>query len=425
MLRPSFIRENKEKILKGLDKRNFSHADRIDEILTLDEKKRKTKFELDQLLKQSNQLSGQIIALFKSGKKEEAEALRQTSKNLKEQTKILGEYLADIGQALTEKLLQIPNIPTEQVKKGQTSDDNEEIYREGDRPFSNDSALSHWELANKFRLFDFELGVKIIGTGFPVYTGQGARLQRGLIQYFLDQNTQAGYVEYVLPHLVNEDSGYATGQIPDKEGQMYHIEKDDIYLIPTGEIPLINCYRDRILSPEELPIKATTHTLCFRREAGSYGSHVRGLNRIHQFDKVEIIQITTPEDSYAALEEMVEHIKELLRTLGLPFRILRLCGGDMGFTSAMTYDFEVYSAAQKRWLEVSSISNCVDFQTNRLKLRYRTSEGKTRLCHALNGSALALPRVLSALLENNQTLEKIMIPEVLASYTGFEAITLL
>lgn len=424
MLQASFIRENKEKVLKGLDKRNFPHIDRINEILMLDQKKRKTQFELDQLLAQSNQLSRQIGIFFKSGKKEEAEVLRQRSISLKEQTKILGECLVDIGRELTQKLLQIPNIPAEQVKKGQHADENEEIHREGDISSYNNSVLPHWELADKFRLFDLELGVKISGVGFPVYIGKGARLQYGLIQYFLDRNTQAGYMEYLLPHLVNENSGYATGQIPDKENQMYHIEKDDLYLIPTGEVPLINCYRDRILSSAELPVKATTYTPCFRREAGSYGIHVRGLNRVHQFDKVEIIQIIAPEDSYTALEEMVEHVKGLLRALGLPFRIFRLCGGDMGFTSAMTYDFEVYSAAQKRWLEVSSISNCIDFQSYRLKLRYRTPEGKKQLCHTLNGSALALPRVVAALLENNQTLEYIGIPEVLAPYTGFDKIAL-
>ncbi|XOD68622.1 MAG: serine--tRNA ligase [Flavobacteriales bacterium AspAUS03] len=424
MLQTSFIREHKKKILIGLDKRYFAQTDWIDEILMLDEKKRKTQFELDVFLARSNQLSSQIGNLFKSGQKDEAETFRQESMRLKEEAKILGERLTDISGVLSEKLIQIPNIPSEQVKKGQNADDNEIVHQEGDIPSIDDTALPHWELAKKFQLFDFELGTKLSGAGFPVYIGRGARLQRSLIQYFLDQNTQAGYLEYSLPHLVNEDSGYATGQIPDKEGQMYHIKKDDLYLIPTGEVPLINCYRGRILSQVELPIKATTHTPCFRREAGSYGAHVRGLNRLHQFDKVEIVQITTPEASYTALDEMVEYIKGLLRDLGLPFRILQLCGGDMGFTSAMTYDFEVYTVVLKKWLEVSSVSNCTDFQTHRLRLRYYTSKGKICLCHTLNGSALALPRILATLLENNQTTDQIKVPKVLVPYTGFDTIVL-
>ncbi|XCI75734.1 MAG: serine--tRNA ligase [Flavobacteriales bacterium] len=424
MLQASFIREHKEKILIGLDKRHFAQTDWIDDILMLDEKKRKTQFKLNNLLAQSNQLSSQIGTLFKAGKKDKTEVFRQEFMRLKEETKILGECLTDITGALSEKLLQIPNIPAGQVKKGRSADDNEIVHQEGDIPSIDDTVLPHWELAKKFQLFDLELGGKLTGTGFPVYIGWGARLQRSLIQYFLDQNRQAGYLEYALPYLVNEDSGYATGQIPDKEGQMYQIEKDNLYLIPTGEVPLVNCYHGRILSESELPVKATTHTPCFRREAGSYGAHVRGLNRLHQFDKVEIVQITTPEASYIALDEMTEYVKGLLQTLELPFRILQICGGDMGFTSAMTYDFEVYAVAQKRWLEVSSVSNCTDFQTHRLRLRYRTYEGKIHLCHSLNGSALAIPRILSTLLENNQTADQIKLPKVLVPYMGFDTIAL-
>jgi len=373
-------------------------------------------------LAQSNQLSKEIGQLFKSGKPEEANAVKEQTAALKVSSKTLSEELSTTTAKLQEALYQIPNIPHESVPPGSTDEDNEEIFREGEVPQLIENALPHWELAKKYDIIDFELGVKITGAGFPVYKGKGARLQRALISYFLDKNTQAGYTELQVPHLVNEASGYGTGQLPDKEGQMYHVGEDNLYLIPTAEVPVTNIFRDEILRETDFPIKHTGYTPCFRREAGSYGAHVRGLNRLHQFDKVEIVRVEHPKNSYQALDEMVEHVKEILRELKLPYRILRLCGGDLGFTSALTYDFEVFSTAQDRWLEISSVSNFETYQANRLKLRFKDAEGKRHLAHTLNGSALALPRVLAGILENYQTENGIQIPEVLVPYCGFETI---
>ena len=348
--------------------------------------------------------------------------LKSKTAGLKEASKQLGEELNATAVALQEQLYQIPNIPHESVPAGNTEEDNVEIFREGDIPALVEGALPHWELAKKYDIIDFELGVKVTGAGFPVYKGKGARLQRALISYFLDKNTQAGYTEVQPPLMVNEASGYGTGQLPDKEGQMYHVQADDLYLIPTAEVPITNLHRDDMLSMDDFPIKYTGYTPCFRREAGSYGAHVRGLNRLHQFDKVELVRIEHPTTSYAALDEMVEHVKDILRELKLPYRILRLCGGDLGFTSALTFDFEVFSTAQDRWLEISSVSNFETFQTNRLKLRFKDENGKRQLAHTLNGSSLALPRVLAGILENYQTVDGIKIPEVLVPYCGFDTI---
>lgn len=359
---------------------------------------------------------------MKAGKKEEAENAKIKTADYKELSKNLSSKLDETSLELTQMLYRIPNIPNEIVPEGKTADDNLNIFQAGEIPTLFEGALPHWELAKKYNIIDFELGVKITGAGFPVYKGKGAKLQRALISYFLDKNTSAGYQEFQVPHMVNEDSGYGTGQLPDKEGQMYYVQADNLYLIPTAEVPVTNIFRDTILNENELPIQCTAYTPCFRREAGSYGAHVRGLNRLHQFDKVEIVRIEHPEKSYQALEEMVEHVKSILDELKLPYRILRLCGGDMGFTSAITYDFEVYSTAQEKWLEISSVSNFETYQANRLKLRFRNNEGKTQLVHTLNGSSLALPRVLAGILENYQTPEGIIIPEVLQKYTGFEII---
>ena len=422
MLQVSYIRENKEAVINGLKIRNISELDIVDEVIVLDEQRRKVQAELDNTLSESNKLSKEIGQLYKSGEAAKANELKSQTSALKDKEKVLNENLKEVQADLQEKLTQIPNIPHPTVPPGKSDEDNQVESQEGIIPNLTDDAKPHWELAATYDLIDFELGVKIAGAGFPVYKNQGARLQRALINYFLDKNMAAGYQEYFLPHVVNEASGFGTGQLPDKEGQMYHMEKDDLYMIPTGEVPLVNCFRNEILKESDLPIKATTHTPCFRREAGSYGKHVRGLNRLHQFDKVEIIQIAKPADSYAILDEMVSHVGSILKELGLPYRILRLCGGDIGFTSALTFDFEVYSTAQERWLEVSSISNCEAYQTNRLKLRYRDENKKTQLCHALNGSSLALPRILAALLENNQTSDGIKIPEALVPYTGFDII---
>ncbi|MDO4880446.1 MAG: serine--tRNA ligase [Capnocytophaga sp.] len=422
MLQVSYIRENKEKVINGLKKRQFKELDLIDKILELDEKRRATQTELDNALSESNKLSKEIGTLIKAGKKEEAETAKAKTSEYKELSKKLSTSLDETSSELTQILYRIPNIPNEIVPEGKTAEDNVTVFQTGEIPTLFEGALPHWDLAKKYNIIDFELGVKITGAGFPVYKGKGAKLQRALISYFLDKNTSAGYQEFQVPHMVNEESGYGTGQLPDKEGQMYYVQADNLYLIPTAEVPVTNIFRDTILNENELPIQCTAYTPCFRREAGSYGAHVRGLNRLHQFDKVEIVRIEHPEQSYNALEQMVEHVKSILNELKLPYRILRLCGGDMGFTSAITYDFEVYSTAQEKWLEISSVSNFETYQANRLKLRFRNNEGKTQLVHTLNGSSLALPRVLAGILENYQTPEGIIIPEVLQKYTGFDKI---
>lgn len=422
MLQLHVIREHKDGIIDALKKRNLDAAPLIDTILQLDEKRRSIQTKLDNTLAESNKLSKEIGILFKSGKAQEANALKEQTGNLKEVSKELNEELNVTAEELQTLLYQIPNIPHESVPAGNSEEDNEEVFKEGDIPELNENALPHWELAKKYDIIDFELGVKITGAGFPVYKGKGARLQRAMISYFLDRNTEAGYTEMQVPLLVNETSGYGTGQLPDKEGQMYHVQADELYLIPTSEVPLTNLLRDEILNEKDFPIRYTAYTSCFRREAGSYGAHVRGLNRLHQFDKVEIVRVEHPDTSYEALNGMVEHIKSILRELKLPYRILRLCGGDLGFTSALTYDFEVFSTAQDRWLEISSVSNFEAYQTNRLKLRYKDENGKSRLAHTLNGSSLALPRVLAGILENYQTEDGIQIPEVLVPYTGFDLI---
>ena len=422
MLQLSYIRENKEKVLTGLKKRNFGELELVEQAIALDEKRRALQTELDEALSKSNKLSKEIGALMKEGKKEEAEAAKEQTAQYKELTKRLNAELDQTATSLTQVLYRIPNIPNEIVPEGKSAEDNLNVFQAGEIPALYEGALPHWELAKKYDIIDFELGVKLTGAGFPVYKGKGAKLQRALISYFLDKNTAAGYQEFQVPHMVNEDSGYGTGQLPDKEGQMYHVQLDNLYLIPTAEVPVTNIFRDVILSEADFPICCTAYTPCFRREAGSYGAHVRGLNRLHQFDKVEIVRIEHPDRSYQALTQMVEHVKGILNELKLPYRILRLCGGDLGFTSAITYDFEVYSTAQEKWLEISSVSNFETFQANRLKLRFRNSEGKTQLVHTLNGSSLALPRVLAGILENYQTPEGILIPEVLRKYTGFDII---
>ncbi|KGK32049.1 serine--tRNA ligase [Cellulophaga sp. E6(2014)] len=422
MLQLNVIRENKDAIIEALKKRNSDAASLIDSVLVLDEKRRATQTQLDKTLADSNKLSKEIGILYKSGKAQEANALKEETANLKESSKDLTEELNTIATELQQALYLIPNVPHDSVPIGKSEEDNEEIFKEGDIPVLADGALPHWELAKKYDIIDFELGVKIAGAGFPVYKGKGARLQRALINYFLDKNTAAGYNEIQVPHVVNEASGYGTGQLPDKEGQMYYMPADDLYLIPTAEIPVTNVFRDVILNEKDFPITHTAYTPCFRREAGSYGAHVRGLNRLHQFDKVEIVRVEHPSKSYEALDGMVEHVKGILRELKLPYRILRLCAGDLGFTSALTFDFEVFSTAQDRWLEISSVSNFETYQANRLKLRFKDEDGKSQLAHTLNGSALALPRVLAGILENYQTEDGIMIPEVLVPYCGFDKI---
>lgn len=421
MLQVAYIKDNKEKVLAGLKKRNFGKLELIDEIISLDESRKKIQFDLDSQLSEMNKISKDIGNLMKEGKKEEAENAKSQTLSLKESTKKLQQSLSETEEKLKLTLYEVPNIPNDLVPVGTNEEDNLEVFKHTAHENIINNALPHWELTKKYDLIDFELGVKITGAGFPVYKGKGARLQRSLIQYFLDKNAEAGYMEIVPPFVVNEASGYGTGQLPDKEGQMYYINEDKLYLIPTSEVPVTNMYRDVLLNENQLPIKLTAYSPCFRREAGSYGKDVRGLNRLHQFEKVEIVRIEKSENSYEALEEMVEHVKSLLESLQLTYRILRLCGGDLGFTSAITYDFEVWSAAQERWLEVSSVSNFETFQANRLKLRYK-SEGKNQLCHTLNGSSLALPRVLAALLENHQSEEGIKIPKVLVPYTGFDLI---
>ncbi|MEN8799862.1 MAG: serine--tRNA ligase [Flavobacteriaceae bacterium] len=422
MLQLQVIRENKDQLIRALEKRNIDATGLLGKVFELDERRRALQAQLDTMLAEANTISKEIGGLFKSGKIEDANTLKVRSTELKQNSKILGEQLNEAAAALEDALYQIPNIPHESVPAGNKEEDNEEIYREGDIPELGADALPHWELAKKYDIIDFELGVKISGAGFPVYKGKGARLQRALISYFLDKNTEAGYTEVEVPLLVNEASGIGTGQLPDKEGQMYELKDDKLFLIPTAEVPVTNMFRDTILNTKDFPLCYTAYTPCFRREAGSYGAHVRGLNRLHQFDKVEIVRIEHPDSSYNTLEGMVEHVKGILKELKLPYRILRLCGGDLGFTSALTYDFEVFSTAQDRWLEISSVSNFETYQANRLKLRFRDNQNKMQLAHTLNGSALALPRVVAGLLENNQTPDGIRIPEVLIPYTGFDLI---
>ncbi|WP_445737912.1 serine--tRNA ligase [Mariniflexile sp.] len=422
MLQVPFIRENKELVIERLAKRNIDATEMIHNVISLDEDRRRIQTELDNILAESNTLSKDIGNLYKSGETQKANILKEKTGQLKDASKELNNALINKVEALNQLLYKIPNVPNEIVPNGNSETDNLEVYKEGTIPVLYDGALPHWELAKKYDIIDFELGNKITGAGFPVYKGKGARLQRALIAYFLDKNTAAGYTEYQLPHLVNEVSGFGTGQLPDKEGQMYHVTEDNLYLIPTAEVPGTNIFRDVVLNESELPIGITGYTPCFRREAGSYGAHVRGLNRLHQFDKVEILRVEHPSKSYEALDGMVEHVKTILQELKLPYRILRLCGGDLGFTSALTYDFEVFSTAQDKWLEISSVSNFETFQANRLKLRFKNSEGKNELAHTLNGSSLALPRVLAGILENYQTEDGIVIPEVLQAYTGFKII---
>ncbi len=422
MLEVNFIRNNHERVIEGLKTRNFFDPKMISNIINFDDQRKELQTKLDQSLSERNKLSKEIGKLFKEGKKEQADEMKEKVNSLKEEYASVENSLKQVTESLRELLLQVPNLPHPLVPPGTSEDDNE-IYREWSKelPVLNEAALPHWELAERHNLFDLKLGTKITGSGFPLYRGKGARLERALINFFLDEATKAGYEEIMPPHLVNAETAMATGQLPDKEGQMYHITKDDLYLIPTAEVPITNIYRDEIVEEKDLPIKLTGYTPCFRREAGSYGAHVRGLNRVHQFNKVEIVQMVHPDKSYEALDEMIEHVAVLLSKLELPYRILRLCGGDLGFTSAITYDFEVYSAAQQRWLEVSSVSNFETYQTNRMKLRFKDGK-KKRLLHTLNGSALALARIVASILENNQTENGIIIPEVIRPYTGFDLI---
>ncbi len=422
MLQLNYIRENRDQVVERLAVKNFNDVDLVDQIIALDEQRRKIQNLSDSIAAEANASAKQIGDLMRQGKKEEAEAIKSKSASYKEQLKEFTDELDRVEQDLNQKLVQLPNLPYQQVPKGSTPEENEVVLEHGTMPSLAENALPHWELAAKYDIIDFELGTKVTGAGFPVYKGKGARLQRGLINFFLDQATERGYREVQVPIMVNEASAYATGQLPDKEGQMYYVQNDDMYLIPTAEVPITNIYRDTIVKAEDFPIKHCGYTPCFRREAGSYGAHVRGLNRLHQFDKVELVQIVHPDQSYATLEEMSSYVQSLLQKLGLPYRVLRLCGGDMSFASAMTYDMETYSAAQKRWLEVSSVSNFETYQANRLKVRFKNEDGKTQLAHTLNGSALALPRIVATILENNQTEKGIKIPEVLVPYVGFEYI---
>lgn len=422
MLTIAQIKENPQYIISRLAVKGFDGNNDIAKILELDGKRRELQLNNDNQAAELNKYAATIGKLMKEGKKDEAQEAKNAVASLKESQKAIAEQLASVEEEIKNILLSIPNIPCEMVPEGRSAEDNVVEKEGGVIPALGDEALPHWDLAKKYNLIDFDLGVKITGAGFPVYIGKGARLQRALIQFFLDQAGESGYLEVQPPYVVNEASGYGTGQLPDKEGQMYHCQLDNLYLIPTAEVPVTNIYRDVILTDDKLPVKNCAYSACFRREAGSYGKDVRGLNRLHQFDKVEIVRIEKPENSYAALEEMKDHVQGLLDKLGLPWHILRLCGGDMSFTSAITFDFEVYSAAQKRWLEVSSVSNFETYQANRLKCRYRGEDKKTHLCHTLNGSALALPRIMAALLENNQTPEGIVVPECLRRYTGFDII---
>ena len=423
MLEIQRIRKAPKAIIEGLKKRGVDATETVNTLIKLDTKRRSIRHDLEEKQHQSNELAKEIGILYKTGRGDEANALKAQTAGLKEAIKELNEQVQTVADSENELLLTLPNVPHESVKAGKDENDNEEVSREGDIPSLGKHAQPHWELAEKYNLINFELGVKITGAGFPVYVNEGARLQRAMINFFLDENRAAGYTEYQPPHFVNANSGYGTGQLPDKEGQMYEIPVDGLYAIPTAEVPITNIFRDEIVNANDFPIKSTAYTPCFRREAGSYGKDVRGLNRLHQFDKVEIVTIDHPNSSYDRLDEMVAHVAGLLRKLELPFRVLRLCGGDAGFTSALTYDFEVYSAAQERWLEVSSVSNFETFQANRLKLRFKDEKGKSQLCHTLNGSAMALPRVLAALLENHQQADGIRIPEALVSYTGFDKIS--
>ena len=422
MLPLSYLREHTEKIKEGLAKRNFPQPELVDKLLETDQKRRSLQSQLDETLSKSNQLAKEIGTLFKSGDAEKANALKSQSTDLKTTAKVLQEQLQNVEVALLTIRTQIPNIPDESVPSGNSDNDNEEVFSAGTIPDLSENALPHWELAAQYDLIDFDLGSKISGAGFPVYKGKGAKLQRALIQYFLDKNTAAGYTEFQVPHLVNEESGFGTGQLPDKEGQMYHVPEDGLYLIPTAEVPLTNLLRNQLIEAKDLPICMTGYTPCFRREAGSYGANVRGLNRLHQFDKVEIVRLEEPQNSRAALDKMVDHVKSILEELELPYRILKLCGGDLGFTAALTFDFEVYSTAQKRWLEISSVSTFKSFQSERLQIRYKDRNGKKQAVHTLNGSSLALPRVVAGLLENHQTHDGIKLPKVLVPYTGFEII---
>ena len=422
MLDLSVVRTQKEQVITALEKRGIDASTLVDNALVADEKRRGLQSTLDQKLALANSLAKEIGELFKSGNPQKANHKKEESVSLKAETKALQTQLSEAETALHELLCCIPNIPNPLVPDGQSEDDNEEVFRAGEVPTFSEKALPHWELAANYNLINFELGNKITGAGFPVYTGKGAKLQRALISFFLDQNTAAGYEEVQVPHLVNEKSGFGTGQLPDKEGQMYHIGTDDLYLIPTAEVPITNLFRDEIVNVNELPITRTGYTPCFRREAGSYGSHVRGLNRLHQFDKVEIVRLEHPDKAYEALDQMIEHVKGVIEQLELPYRILRLCGGDLGFTSALTYDFEIYSTAQERWLEVSSVSNFESYQSTRLKLRFKDNDGNRKWVHTLNGSALALPRIMAGLLENHQSENGIRIPDALVSYTGFDMI---
>ena len=422
MLEITRIRTDREAIIEGLKKRGIDANTDIEALLSLDEEWRSKKAEMESVQSESNKISKEIGQLFRDGKTEEANTAKEKTSALKTQEQVLKQEVNELETKIQNKLYEIPNVPQDIVPSGKSEDDNEIVEEVGEKVQFQGSAIPHWELADKYGLIDFELGVKVTGAGFPFYKGKGAKLQRGLINFFLDEAEKAGYEEVIPPLVVNEESGIGTGQLPDKEGQMYHVTEDDLYLIPTAEVPITNMYRDVIIPNQEFSVKITGYTPCFRREAGSYGKDVRGLNRLHQFDKVELVRIEHPDRSQKALEEMVDHVKGLLEKLGLHYRILRLCGGDLGFTSAITYDFEVYSAAQERWLEVSSVSLFETFQSNRLKLRFRGEDKKTQLCHTLNGSALALPRIVAALLENHQTDEGVKIPEALVKYVGFDMI---
>lgn len=422
MLQLAFIRQNRDLVKERLAVKHFADVNLVDQIIELDEQRRKTQLENDELAAKVNAASKEIGMLMGKGQKEEAEAKKAEVAQYKESSKNIADQLSTLEQQVNELLVRLPNLPSTLVPVGKTADDNVNVKESGDEPVLPANAKPHWELIEQYDIVNFELGVKITGRGFPVYKGKGAKLQRALISYFLDYNTAAGYTEYIPPYMVNEATAYGTGQLPDKEGQMYYMQADNFYMIPTAEVPVTNVYRDEIVKENELPIKMTAYTPCFRREAGSFGADVRGLNRVHQFDKVEIIQLVHPEKSYEVLDEMVAHVEKLLQNLGLKYRILRLCGGDMSFTSALTYDFEVWSAAQKKWLECSSVSNFESFQTNRMKIRFKDEKGKTQLAHSLNGSSLALPRIMAALLENNQTENGIAIPEVIRPYFGADVI---
>jgi seryl-tRNA synthetase len=423
MLQINFIKANREAVLKGLAKKHFSETSLVDTIISLDDERKKLQFELDERQSKINATSKEIGQLMAKGQKMEAEEKKQEVATMKSFLQPVQEKLSAVEKNLHDDLIKLPNLPHTSVPEGKTPEENEVVREGGQKPTLSKNALPHWDLAKKYDLINFELGNKVTGAGFPFYKNKGAKLQRALIQYFLDSNAAAGYMEYEPPFMVNEASAYGTGQLPDKEGQMYHATADNLFLIPTAEVPLTNIYRDDILKEDELPVKMTAYTPCFRREAGSYGKDVRGLNRVHQFDKVELVQLVHPEKSYDVLEEMLLHVEKLLQSINLPYRILRLCGGDMSFTSALTYDFEVYSAAQQKWLEVSSVSNFESFQTNRMKIRFK-ADGKTQLVHSLNGSSLALPRIVAALLENNQTEDAILLPQVLWKYFGAEKIEL-